>query len=430
MINKMKYNLDHMHKDIVVLEGISVFSLGDRISNNPKSVKHCIEISENRPFKHQKLHEHGKNALYDALLSTNDKITSQVKSSKKQDALIEKENLEILLDTQTRAFRNSFKNNIDNLDLNDKETLFFIIDRNLQNCVVPPADIFAYSKLNKMASLENLNVKRYDRYNCLKINHIHKLSKKYDINSKPFLKHNTLLPGSIAYYLTPFFFDIFSMNNLKGIDKKTVKFMLYLKKSYTQQKQFDSVQLNSNIQQNILWNCIALNNLKFVRNDTMRMGMFNTYLCFIYVLTHTELLITNSHHIGHRISTAEESKISMLKDLLPFLLDALILNGHFTQSDYYKFKQFALIKLRGNEENIETNYYRNSLKYVTMHPKLQSPLNLSSLCRITIKDSIKKFNRETLAELKLSKATENFLMFENELNHLLSFINREKETIT
>lgn len=428
----MKYRTDQNNKNLVILECISVFSLNDRTSNETKRIRYQLEIEEDPPLKRQKLHLEGENPLYNELVFPNNQNTSITTTTcpKNQDALTDIANLKILLDKQTKVFKNSFKYNIDNLNLSDKETLIFLIDRNLQNCIIPPVDLFAYSKLNKIASLKDLSVKRYDKYNSLKINHIQKLSKKYDLDSAEFLKHNTLLPGPISYYLTPLFFDIFSINDLKRLGPKTVKFILHLKKDYTPTNILDAAQLTSNIKQNILWNCIALHKFKLPKTDIVKMGAFNFYLCFIYILTHIEWLIAKNRIVESRIEM-EKSKLTDMKTYLPSLFNALIINGHFTHSDFFKFKKFAQKKLRNNEENIETAYYQNSLKYVTSMPVIKSPLTLASLCRITVKDNMKNFNQEKISELQLSKTMQSFLRFEDELNCLFSTVyskNNEKES--
>ena len=135
----------------------------------------------------------------------------------------------------------------------------------------------------------------------------------------------------------------------------------------------------------------------------MRTGLFNFYLSCVYVVTHLEASLA-----------CEESR---LRALLSLLLTALVNNGMFTHVEFLEFKKFVAGELV-HATGIEHAYYRNAIESVTRGAMVESPLKLSSLCRIKVRSRLVTFSGEMLAGLGLSKNIESFLMFDKELKEL------------
>lgn len=300
--------------------------------------------------------------------------------------------------------------NLTTMNLSDKETLFYLIERNLSNFLLSPFDQFAYSRLtNTSLDSRMIKVKVFDRYNSSKIKKLASLSCRYDLNDKQYLRCNPLMPSAISSSLSPFFFDIFSIGDLEKLGSDTVQKILSLKRSHTPKKFLDKDQLTENIAQNILWNCIALYKFRISSERTVRMGLFNYYLSYVYVISHLELL---SESIKDSSKIVKE--INKLKLLLPKLMKALINNGLFKNPDFNRFKEFLSSHKRLElTQGIENAYYKNAIKYVEAE-QLSKPLSLSALCRVKVKSSLKTYDYETLELLDLPKPVKKFLMFEDE----------------
>jgi hypothetical protein len=111
-------------------------------------------------------------------------------------------NFENLLNS--KPINKMFKYNLDDsLNLTRKDTLIYLIERNISNGILAPFDQYAYFKLqtkssNNQATIENKHV--YNYYNIRKIS---KLTRTYNIEDRHFLKHNNLMPSCVSALLMP-----------------------------------------------------------------------------------------------------------------------------------------------------------------------------------------------------------------------------------
>ncbi len=319
-------------------------------------------------------------------------------------------NFENLLNS--KPINKMFKYNLDDsLNLTRKDTLIYLIERNISNGILAPFDQYAYFKLqtkssNNQATIENKHV--YNYYNIRKIS---KLTRTYNVEDRHFLKHNNLMPSCVSALLMPFFFDIFNMSELNLLGDKTVKIMLNLKKYHIAQKYLDELTLISCVSENLVWNCLALFKLK--QKESNALYYFNFYLTYFYLQIYLEQL---SSQMNNRFAIKEEIKRSLnIGFILSHLLDALIMTGLFKHGDYLKFKDFFQEKQRF-DHSLEQTYLDNSIKNVSQTAETCFPLKLKNLCRIQIRKNLVNYNLKTLNQLALPESMKNFLVFSEDMD--------------
>lgn len=324
------------------------------------------------------------------------------------------ENFENLL--TRRPINKMFKYSFNQLNLHRKETFIYLIERNMSNKILSPFDQYAYLKL-KNGKLLNTNLisdqTKYD-FNYCNIKKISKLMRTLNVREKSFLKQNNLMPNCISSLLMPFFFDIFTMSELKLFGDETVNIMLNLKQTYKAQVYLDEQTLTSYLTENIVWNCLALFKLKLKDlsdDQTLRMGYFNYYLTYIYIRMHLDYLLS-----GIRTDSCKDllKRSIELGFVLPHLLDALILTGLFKHCDYVKFKKFFQEKKK-RVQCIENVYLENAMNNVSQTADICFPLKLKNLCRIQIKKSLVNYSVDSLNQLAIPNSTKRFLMYNDEL---------------
>ena len=303
------------------------------------------------------------------------------------------------------------------LNLSDKETLMYLIERNVSNSILAPYDLYAYTKLTN-TPLESLlaKISVFDKYNSLKIKKSYEMSKTYSLNSKTYLKSNSFIPNAISAFLSPFFLEIFTVSDLEQLGSKCVRKMLNLRGIHIHRSSLHE-QLFENISQNILWNIITLYKFKIkCDNPAIRMGLFNFYLSYVYILTHLECLIHSDNEPLQANLESYIRKTNELRRLLPMLLQALYQNGLFKNEDFHAFKQFCAERQTKMEQNsLENKYYTTAIEQISSSMCTISPLSLASLCRLKIKSSLNVYDLEEVSQLQLSKPVISFLMFDEEL---------------
>lgn len=331
----------------------------------------------------------------------------------------ETENHNLLIENKFNL--NSLDYNLKDLDLSHRATLSYLIERNISNAIVSPFDQYAYSKLTKTSMDANLRkAKSYDNYNSCKLKYLSNLVKQFKLTDKEYLKRNQFLPSAVSSFLAPFLFDIFTVSDLERLGTTTVETILNLRRSFTPRKFLKKDYLMSEISQDILWNCIALYKFKLPSGSNLRMGLFNYYLSYIYMLTHLELVLKSKDYNASLLNEYSK-KIADLEKLLPILLNALILNGLFKHSDLHNFKRFIKNNHKTCQANIESAYYKNGIKHLSSVVSTSFPLSLSSLCRIKIRNNLKQYDSMTINQLNLSQHMKETLMFNKELKMTLRF---------
>ncbi|CAF0799368.1 unnamed protein product [Brachionus calyciflorus] len=329
--------------------------------------------------------------------------------------------------------QNFLKYNLNHLNLVKKETLIFLIEKNLANNIKNPFDLFSYNRLNKSQKFCH-NPK--NNYNCFNIRKMSKLLNHYkNPLNKRYLRDNCLLPSSVGMFLMPLYFDIFKISELNQFNPIEIDMILLLKRTYRTHVYLDYESLINNFKENILWSCFILCKYKLSditgvnsNQETINMEFFNYYLSLMYTLQHLEYVVNyiqlNSAKININNSKLLKDHITKALDLsrfLPFLFESLILNGYFKHKDYVAYEKFCVDKLDSlmctNEYNLERNYYENTLMSIKQHSEQVYPLKLTNMCRITIKNSMKKYDSSTLDKLNVPKDIKKFLLYEHELNN-------------
>jgi hypothetical protein len=345
------------------------------------------------------------------------------------------------------------KYDLGSLNLVKKDVLLFLIERNQSNKIFAPFDQLAYTKLKKKSSMFNgISYNHKNNYNYRSIKKLNESIKVTNNNlfDKAYLKQNTMLPGCISTFLMPFFFDIFNASEMKTFKHECVNMMLKLKKSYKAQIYLDNTSLVSYLNENVVWNCLAIYKYRIKNDVENRMGYLNFYLTYIYVLMHLGTIIEfiDDQHLTK--SDPVESfakKYKQLGHILPDLLEAMILNGLFKHGDLVKFKKFfiskqfplnefqnSILNQSGQEQLKQLNcvglYYSNkydllnNLKQVYLNNSLISltakssncfPLKLKNLCRIQLKEKLNSYDSVTINKLNIPKAIKEFLLFDDEL---------------
>ena len=324
------------------------------------------------------------------------------------------DNLEKLL--MDKPINKMFKYSFDKLNLQHKDILIFLIERNFSYKLLSPFDYNAYLKLKPSRELISkiISQQSIHDFNYYNIRKIAKLLRTLHPADRNFLKQNNLMPSCLSNLLMPFFFDIFSMSELKLYGSETVNTMLSLKQAYKAQVYLNELTLTSCLDVNVIWNCLALFKMKMkYRNadeETIRMGFFNFYLSYMYIQIHMGMSARNSKDLQHSHE---------LTSVLNRFLDALILTGYFKHKDYVKFKNFYNEKKKPIQ-SIEQTYYENSMRNISLTADVCFPLRLKNLCRIQVKKSLVNYDTETLDSLGIPSATKRFLMYTDELDLIYS----------
>lgn len=113
-----------------------------------------------------------------------------------------------------------------------------------------------------------------------------------------------------------------------------------------------------------------------------------------------------------------------LSNVLPYLLETLILTGMFKHCDYIRFKKFVYSKyppaLVGSADSpntdIETVYFENGLKAVEAKISSKFPMSLKALCRLQVNQSMKEFVPRAVEKLNIPKSTKAYLMYDTEID--------------
>lgn len=340
-----------------------------------------------------------------------------------------------------------FKYNLNSLNLMKKETLLFLVESNYANKLIAPFDQLAYSRLSTSQTVFNSpnSMSKLD-FNYSNIKKLNKLLKLVNYNplDKRFLKKNLLLPNCVSSLLMPFFFDIFKMTELQSrFNKEQINLILNLKRSYGQkanQYNLDYEVLTSYYKENLVWNCFALYKYRFFDsyNPNYRMAFFNYYLSYVYIQIHLESVVWHYQSFGSSHAQCVRDHVKKAIDvglLLAPLLNALIVNGLFKHSDYLRFKRFYtrqnFMRLsvdnnswpsssENNNNNksvfdLERRYFDNAMKSLESKCENCFPLKLKHLCRIKVKESLKKFDISTVSRLNLPTAVKSFLLYDDEI---------------
>ena len=440
-IEKPQLKMDKKNSKKTKLDSLSGAStsscLSERSSNS--STPHCLSSPKSK-----------QSILQDELAESFEIIDlSKSKEMNEEDI----KSLESMLKPISQILKYNLK-----LNITRKDTLIYLIERNNTNKIFSPFDLFAYSRLkstnlNKLVetlTIQHLSETKND-YNYLNIRKVSKLLKRFSLNDKNFLKQNNLMPNCLSSFLMSYFFDIFSMTELQKYGKNTVGLMLNLKRSIKPQLNLDAQSLTSNLTENIIWNCIILFRNKFdYKKTVLRNGFLNFYLSYLYILINLEMVVTeiqrtNLHFDANSIRTEIKRTIE-LNFMLPHLLDAFVLTGHFQPRDYFDFKKFFEDKfLHKKIENqplsshdinynnnrsindIEEAYLNSAMKNLSQTADTCFPLKLKNLCRIKIRNSLTICAWESLDNLNIPNTTKRFLMYEYEIENMymknLNFLN-------
>ena len=307
------------------------------------------------------------------------------------------------------------------LNITKKETLLCLIQKSHKNNIISPFDQHAYSKLVKdKCNLVNRSPElNYNYENISKINNILK-KLDFNLNSKRFLNANNLLCNCVSSSLMVFFFDLFRISEIQSFDKETISIMIKLKSAYKPQKYLNPRILFEYLAENVLWNSVVLYKYRLDDWQKNKMGYFNFYLSYIYILVHMELIVLCDK--GEPVVLDYLSKkINDLNSALPSFLKALILNGLLKHDDIVKFENFIinnrLNRLKcARKLDLKYIYFEKALASVSNKAGLSFPLRLKDLCRIRVKESISSYEPSKMFKLSLNDdKLKGFLMFDQEI---------------
>jgi hypothetical protein len=130
---------------------------------------------------------------------------------------------------------------------------------------------------------------------------------------------------------------------------------------------------------------------------------------------------------------------SHIKTLIPILFDALIINGMLTYNEMKNLFQMLvdrnnhiknIIKPnRTKSDNIDKNELQNANSEKTIIPDIsylytiysaKYPFSLKNLCRIAIKNSMIKYTRANIEQLRLPANLKRFLYYESEIQRTMN----------
>jgi hypothetical protein len=224
------------------------------------------------------------------------------------------------------------------------------------------------------------------------------------------------MPISVSTYLMPFFFDIFQPSLLSLFSKETLDILIKLKYNYKQQIFLDNDSfLNSYILEDILWNIFALYKYKF--SFTYKKGFLNYYFAIFCVLKHFELTLERDLCLDEYVFLVRK-KIYKIKQLIPFFVEALILNGLLTQRELIFFLDLNFSKLIKPSANskYEIEYSHEAVQHFRPFTHKYSLYRLCDLCRIVIKVSMNDFSVKKVQELNCSDKIKQFIVFDQEFH--------------
>lgn len=286
---------------------------------------------------------------------------------------------------------------IKELSLVRKQTLVHLIERNRANKLISPFDEIAYFKFQ---STDFGKKRKFVEDECSEFisssNELETLETSCPID--------VYLPNSVATFLMQFFFDIFQPSELKLYTPKTIDILLKLKSAYTPVLYLSNDLLTAYIPENILWNCFALFKFKF--NLSYKLGLFNYLQSLFYVQMHLENLILAESKFTKStcsMSQSEASKFFKIKKILPYFIEALILNGLLTKRDLSLFRASSSCFRVNAANTIEHAIKRHAC-----------PMKLKNMCRILIKNRIRDFSSLTVNGLQINESDKNFMLFNDE----------------
>lgn len=190
-----------------------------------------------------------------------------------------------------KPINNLLKYSLSNrLHLMRKDTLIFLIESNLATNLRSPFDQLAYDRLKRSNRLQPERSTKFD-YNYASVRRFCRFLSQRQIHNpldKRLLKQNALLPNCMSTFLMPFYFDIFKVTELSNFNQEQIQLMLALKRSFRAQIFLNYDVLIAYLRENIVWNCFILFKYRHLRTPDARMGVFNFYLSFIYILIHLE----------------------------------------------------------------------------------------------------------------------------------------------
>lgn len=278
--------------------------------------------------------------------------------------------IELLIETSNEMFKEK------DINLNKKDCLLHLIERNRKNMIFCPFDELAFFK-----------IKRLDTKILSKIDY--QINKIIIFDSKSVMD---LMPNCLSTFMLQFFFEIFQPSELKNFTRKTLDLMLKLKNSLKPESYFDSNYKTMHLEENVLCNSFALYKYKFCLK--YKIGFLN-YILSLYCLAE---------------NIAEDSKIKRLVRLLPHFLRGLVLNGFLNRADIFDLE----LKLA----SISSEYKENFLADVNKILNRNKLMALKSMSRIVVRQNLIGYGHDEITKLKLDKKCREFLEFESELESM------------
>ena len=159
--------------------------------------------------------------------------------------------------------------------------------------------------------------------------------------------------------------------------------------------------------EDILWNCFALFNYKF--GMELQLGFLNYFFAVRCVIKYF------NSHLGEGDSNFNKfkilKKIQLITKALEFYVETLIITGFLNNNSLNCFLKNNFSKKM--QEIVYLEDAINDLKKITNKYKI---LRLEDLCRIRVKLNIKNFNSTSIAKLKISDESKEFLLFDKEFS--------------
>lgn len=363
-----------------------------------------------------------------------------------------------------------FKFNLYQLNLSKKETLMFLIEWNCSQCrLLAPFDQLAYNRLAEMHMTQRRPSKLFEsyvlhnssntslEYNLLTIRRLSFILKACgsDPLDRRFLRKNSLLLNTQASFLAPFYLDIFPVSEIERLfNNFQIDLIKQMRHAYTEKfshklikrsrldNAIDFTTLTDYIAENIVWNCLILFKYHFTRpnrhkmsrvasTDTFQLRAFrlhnrqavwdkfyyiNFYLSFVYISVHLDLVISYKNESN---ATLEIQKLATLNQLLPKLLETLILSNHVSKYDLARIESCFTARLTecGDRDDLESMYYKKTLNEIKSL-NYSTPLTLKHLCRVRIKESLVEFDMTTLNQINDTRLTgelKRYVLFDHEI---------------
>ena len=212
-----------------------------------------------------------------------------------------------------------------------------------------------------------------------------------------------VLPTSIAPYLIGFsFLEIFSPSELSLLSDKLEPLLALKQSCMSLPSHLTSETLSSHLDKELFFNYFAVLNWRFEIN-MYRFGFFN-YL--ISTLKQLDYLEENNR---------EKNVVKTIRSLIPYFIQALVLNGYITNSFIKSFDTgglFILITKCMQFFSFFFSFLDNPL-FELVYRNVSSPLKLKDLCRIEVKKSVSSFNPSSVDTLTVTPSLKRFLMFDD-----------------